>query len=85
MSENNNNQNINDSNNSNNSSNNKRLVPTWIQSKLFEGLLNDLYNDFENIKEFKVDNALAPGENYATLMLKVEIAMKLKGKILFSK
>lgn len=79
MSEN-NNQDINDT-----KSSNKTLVPTWIQSKLFEGLLNDLYNDFANIEEFKVDNALAPGENYATLMLKVEIAMKLKGKILYSK
>ena len=79
MSEN-NNQDINDT-----KSSNKTLVPTWIQSKLFEGLLNDLYNDFANIEEFKVDNALAPGENYATLMLKVELAMKLKGKILYSK
>ncbi|KAM7362729.1 uncharacterized protein ACRADG_013297 [Cochliomyia hominivorax] len=61
-----------------NCDNQKAKIPSWIQSKLFEDLLKNLFKNFQEILEFKVDNALAPGENYATVMLKVEIVIKLK-------
>lgn len=62
-----------------NCDNKKEKFPSWIQAKLFEGVLKQLHSDFVEIVDFKVDNALGPGENYATIMLKVEILIKLKG------
>lgn len=59
--------------------NRESKFPAWIQCGIFEGLLKSLYDDFAEIVDFYVDNALAPGENYATIMLKVEIVMKIKG------
>ncbi|XP_065354518.1 uncharacterized protein LOC135948989 [Calliphora vicina] len=47
-------------------------IPAWIEVKLFENVLRETVKDFQEIKEFKVFPALAPGENYATVMLKVQ-------------
>lgn len=47
-------------------------IPAWIESKLFEKVLRETVRDFKELKEFKVFPALAPGENYATVMLKVQ-------------
>lgn len=65
-------------NNINNSSNS--TVPQWIEAKLFEEPLKQVEKYFEEILDFKVAGALAPGENYATVMLKAELVIKLKGK-----
>ncbi|XP_046806614.1 uncharacterized protein LOC111676006 isoform X2 [Lucilia cuprina] len=51
---------------------NTDIVPSWIKAKLFEKVLRETVKDFHEIKEFKVFPALAPGENYATVMLKVQ-------------
>ncbi|KAI8118174.1 hypothetical protein CVS40_10086 [Lucilia cuprina] len=53
-------------------------VPKWIEAKLFENLLQQNIENFKNIKEFIVKPGAAVGENYATVMLKVEIEVELK-------
>ncbi|KAM7360758.1 uncharacterized protein ACRADG_007532 [Cochliomyia hominivorax] len=47
-------------------------IPAWIEAKLFDKVLRETVKDFKKLKEFKVFPALAPGENYATVMLKVQ-------------
>lgn len=54
-------------------------VPKWIEAKLFEKILQDNVENYEKIKEFIVKPGMAAGENYATVMLKVEIEVELKG------
>uniref|UniRef100_A0A1I8NJW2 Uncharacterized protein n=1 Tax=Musca domestica TaxID=7370 RepID=A0A1I8NJW2_MUSDO len=68
-------------NNTNNNSNSSvpSVVPQWIEANLFEEPLKLVEKDFEEILDFKVAGALAPGENYATVMLKAEFVIKLKG------
>lgn len=55
-------------------------VPDWIKAELFEKLLQENEKDFVKILEFKAFPAVAAGENYATIMLRVEIQMQLNGK-----
>ena len=52
-------------------------IPDWIESKLFENILKENVKDFQKILDFKVKHALAPGENYATVMLKIQIEILL--------
>lgn len=52
-------------------------IPSWIDSKLFENVVRDSVGDFKKIQNFKVFNALGPGENYATVMLRVQIEVQL--------
>uniref|UniRef100_A0A1I8PC14 CHK kinase-like domain-containing protein n=1 Tax=Stomoxys calcitrans TaxID=35570 RepID=A0A1I8PC14_STOCA len=53
------------------------IVPKWVEAKLFEGTIKEVEPEFKEIKEFKIEPALAPGENYASLMLKVEFVISL--------
>ncbi|XP_065371975.1 uncharacterized protein LOC135963898 [Calliphora vicina] len=53
-------------------------IPKWIEPKLFEKLLEDNVENYNSIKEFIVKPGIAAGENYATVMLKVEIEVELK-------
>ncbi|XP_075148815.1 uncharacterized protein LOC142222522 [Haematobia irritans] len=53
------------------------VVPKWIEEKLFENTLKELDSEFVKIEEFKIAPALSPGENYASVMLKVDIVIKL--------
>ncbi|XP_005183467.2 uncharacterized protein LOC101894757 [Musca domestica] len=48
-------------------------IPSWITAELFAKILPNIVKDFAKISNFKVCQALAPGENYATVMLKVHI------------
>ncbi|XP_061399695.1 uncharacterized protein LOC133335439 [Musca vetustissima] len=52
---------------------NNTETPSWIRCELFEKVLRDNIKGFGKIENFKVYPALAPGENYATVMLKVHI------------
>uniref|UniRef100_A0A1I8PQJ6 CHK kinase-like domain-containing protein n=2 Tax=Stomoxys calcitrans TaxID=35570 RepID=A0A1I8PQJ6_STOCA len=52
-------------------------IPSWINSTTFEGALRESVGDFKKIQNFNVCNALGPGENYATLMLRVQIEFLL--------
>ncbi|XP_073842725.1 uncharacterized protein [Musca autumnalis] len=64
-------------NNNNNNDSGASIVPKWIEAKLFETSLKEVETEFKEIIDFKVDAALAPGENYATVMLKAEFVIKL--------
>uniref|UniRef100_A0A1B0G5F6 CHK kinase-like domain-containing protein n=1 Tax=Glossina morsitans morsitans TaxID=37546 RepID=A0A1B0G5F6_GLOMM len=54
------------------------VIPKWIESKLFEEIFRQTQPKYQSTKNFKVYHALAPGENYATIMLKVEAEVMLK-------
>ena len=54
-------------------------IPKWIEAKLFENILQENVERFKNIKEFVVKRGTAAGENYAAIMLKVEIVVELQG------
>lgn len=51
----------------------KYKIPNWITADIFQKVLHETVKDFKAIKNFKVCPALAPGENYATVMLKVHV------------
>uniref|UniRef100_A0A1I8NAH6 CHK kinase-like domain-containing protein n=1 Tax=Musca domestica TaxID=7370 RepID=A0A1I8NAH6_MUSDO len=61
--------------NQNNNDNNN--VPAWINSKLFENVLREAVGNYKSIENFQVANALGPGENFATLMLRVRTKVLL--------
>ena len=61
------------------SSKQSACMPNWIEAKLFENILQENVEGFKNIKEFVVKPGTAAGENYATIILKVEIEVELKG------
>lgn len=52
-------------------------IPSWIDAKLFEKVLNKSVPNFKEIKEFSVYNALPPGENYVAVALKIKIIVML--------
>ena len=54
-------------------------IPKWIEAKLFDNILQENIEDFKNIKEFAIKPGTVAGENYATVILKVEIEAELKG------
>lgn len=55
-------------------------VPKWIEAKLFENVLKENTDQFKEIKEFKAYAGLPPGENYSTVMTRIEILIELEGK-----
>lgn len=55
-------------------------IPKWIKANLFEDVLKKTVKGFKNIKKFEVKPAAGAGENYATVMLRIEIESELDGK-----
>ncbi|XP_059217682.1 uncharacterized protein LOC106087274 [Stomoxys calcitrans] len=53
-------------------------TPSWIQDSLFENVIKKIVPEFKEIKTFKLTNALLPGENYATIMLRIQLDVDLK-------
>uniref|UniRef100_T1PAV2 Ecdysteroid kinase n=1 Tax=Musca domestica TaxID=7370 RepID=T1PAV2_MUSDO len=62
----------------NNKDDTSSIVPKWIEARLFEGALKEVESEFKEIVDFKAKGALAPGENYCTIMLKADFIIKLK-------
>lgn len=58
-------------------------IPSWIQGTLFEPVFKEIVSNFRQIKDFKAKKALSPGENYATIMLRLEAEVELNGKEYF--
>lgn len=48
-------------------------IPDWVNADLFTDLLKKSELEFKEIRIFKVKPAVAPSENYTTIMLKIEI------------
>lgn len=57
-----------------------KLVPEWINKSLFEEILVANVPQFSRILDFRAKPAMAPGENYATLMLRITIEVELTGR-----
>ncbi|XP_017052310.1 uncharacterized protein LOC108095656 [Drosophila ficusphila] len=53
-------------------------IPDWVTADLFEDLLKANVEGFSKVKNFKADSGSAAGENYATIMLRVNIEVELK-------
>ncbi|EDV49485.1 uncharacterized protein LOC6553969 [Drosophila erecta] len=56
------------------------LGPDWLNQAQFEELLAANVDQFSKIVGFRVKPAMAPGENYATLMLRISIDVELTDK-----
>jgi len=54
-------------------------APEWVNKQLFTGLLKHNYNDFKTIQKFVCTAAISGGENYLTIVLRIEIGMQMKG------
>jgi len=57
------------------------LVPKWLNETQFEEFLTTNVAEFSKIVGFRVKPALSPGENYATLMLRISIDVELTGEL----
>ncbi|XP_032309817.1 uncharacterized protein LOC6499419 [Drosophila ananassae] len=57
-----------------------KLVPKWLNETQFAELLSANVAEFSKITGFRVNPAMAPGENYATLMLRISIDVELTDK-----
>ncbi|XP_017487120.1 PREDICTED: uncharacterized protein LOC108375500 isoform X1 [Rhagoletis zephyria] len=53
-------------------------IPKWLTAELFEQLLRESVANYQKITQFEAKPALAAGENYATIMLRVNIEAELK-------
>ncbi|BFF89023.1 uncharacterized protein DMAD_07872 [Drosophila madeirensis] len=56
------------------------LVPDWLNETQFVDILSANVSRFSKILKFHAKPAMAPGENYATLMLRVSIDVELDDK-----
>ncbi|KAH8293530.1 hypothetical protein KR054_001371 [Drosophila jambulina] len=56
------------------------LLPKWLNETQFEELLAANIAQFSKIVGFRMKPAMAPGENYATLMLRISIEVELTDK-----
>lgn len=54
-------------------------VPEWLQGDLFIDVLRSNVSGFSKIKSFNAKSGSAAGENYATIMLRVNIEVELEG------
>uniref|UniRef100_A0A1A9ZVF0 CHK domain-containing protein n=1 Tax=Glossina pallidipes TaxID=7398 RepID=A0A1A9ZVF0_GLOPL len=53
-------------------------IPKWVNKEIFHKMLKQLFDGVDGIIYFDIARALTSGENYSTLMLRVQIEMKLK-------
>uniref|UniRef100_A0A1A9VBG5 CHK domain-containing protein n=1 Tax=Glossina austeni TaxID=7395 RepID=A0A1A9VBG5_GLOAU len=53
-------------------------IPKWIEDELFEEVFRQTQPKYQSTRNFRISHALAPGENYTTIILKVEAEVLLK-------
>ncbi|XP_065354515.1 uncharacterized protein LOC135948986 [Calliphora vicina] len=53
------------------------VIPTWIKASLFEPVFKEIFCNFQEINDFKAKPALSAGENYATVMLRLEAEIEM--------
>ncbi|XP_013107724.2 uncharacterized protein LOC106087280 [Stomoxys calcitrans] len=53
-------------------------IPAWVEPSLFEPVIRQKFPELKQIKDFKAIPALAAGENFATLMLRLTAEIELK-------
>ncbi|XP_061399282.1 uncharacterized protein LOC133334990 [Musca vetustissima] len=53
-------------------------IPDWIEKSIFENLLKENIPNFQCIKKFEVNPGAAAGENYATVILRINVDVELQ-------
>ncbi|KAH8382877.1 hypothetical protein KR009_005689, partial [Drosophila setifemur] len=53
-------------------------IPDWINAELFEDVLKATVEGYSKVRSFKADLGTAPGENYATIMVRAHIEAELE-------
>lgn len=61
-------------------SDSKVPLPEWLKPGIFEPVLKETVKDFKAIRNFRALPGTKPGDNYASIMLRVELDVELKGK-----
>lgn len=54
-------------------------VPDWVQPESFVDVLKESVKGFSKIKSFKANSGVGAGENYSTVMLRLNIDVELEG------
>jgi len=57
-----------------------QATPKWVNKELFHGLLEQNNNNFKAILKFVPTSAISKGENYLTIVLRIQIEMQLNGE-----
>lgn len=60
-------------------------IPEWLTSEVFKDLIKHEVKDFKKIKSLRARAGVPSGENYATIMLRVELDIVTKGKYFFQR
>ncbi|KAH8267221.1 hypothetical protein KR026_008121 [Drosophila bipectinata] len=58
------------------------LIPDWVKPEVFGDLLKKEVKDFKQTKSIRAKAGVSAGENYATVMLRVELDVETKDKAL---
>lgn len=53
-------------------------IPSWVTQEYFEDIVKSEFENFSKITKFTVESGAPPGENYASIMLRVLIEVELK-------
>lgn len=62
-------------------SDSKIALPEWLKPEIFVPVLKANYKDFKAIKNFRALPGTKPGDNYATIMLRIELDIEFKGML----
>jgi len=55
------------------------VIPDWVKPEAFEHLLKRKVKDYRETKSMRAKAGVAAGENYATIMLRIELDVEKKG------
>nr|AAZ78604.1 CHKov1 [Drosophila melanogaster]AAZ78608.1 CHKov1 [Drosophila melanogaster]AAZ78622.1 CHKov1 [Drosophila melanogaster]AAZ78636.1 CHKov1 [Drosophila melanogaster] len=53
-------------------------IPDWVTAELFEDVLKSNVDGYSKVRNFKAEMGSAAGDNYATIMLRVNIEVELQ-------
>ncbi|XP_023036013.1 uncharacterized protein LOC6650744 [Drosophila willistoni] len=53
-------------------------IPDWVNQQLFQGLIKEHYSNLLAIEKFTSKAAISMGENYLTIVLRIQIEMQMK-------
>nr|AAZ78616.1 CHKov1 [Drosophila melanogaster]AAZ78618.1 CHKov1 [Drosophila melanogaster]AAZ78626.1 CHKov1 [Drosophila melanogaster] len=53
-------------------------IPDWVTAQLFEDVLKSNVDGYSKVRNFKAEMGSAAGDNYATIMLRVNIEVELQ-------
>ncbi|XP_034132341.1 uncharacterized protein LOC117586414 [Drosophila guanche] len=56
------------------------LIPEWVKPVIFQDLLKQQVKDYKETNSLRASAGVAKGENYATIMLRVELDVEIEDK-----